>query len=96
MDTLQISVTRQLDGVNFSLDPLEEIAVEETFGLKPIRKFFLTYDRQATLDPLIDRVSKFILPALTGITDPVSLKKVKQLLFIEAGSRKKLKEIVLN
>ncbi|MEK7253423.1 MAG: hypothetical protein AAB316_01655 [Bacteroidota bacterium] len=94
MDTVQINVTRQMDGLNFYLDPLENRAIIREFPQShPLPGIFIAVERKENPDFIYDRVAKFILPVLVGIENEKDLKKIRQLKFIEPVSEKVIKTI---
>ncbi len=94
MNKVQIKVTKQLDGYNFGLDPLEKRAIVNEFPkAKPLAPIFVAFDRNGNVEFLFDRVSKFIFPALIGVEERKELNKIKQLEFIEAATDKVIKTV---
>lgn len=92
MDKVQIKVTKQMDGYNFGLDPLEKRAIFNEFPkAKPLAPIFVAFDRNGNIEFLFERVSRFIFPALIGIDEQNELQKIKQLEFVEAATKKVLK-----
>ncbi|MEK7253310.1 MAG: hypothetical protein AAB316_01075 [Bacteroidota bacterium] len=95
-DSIQIKVSKQMDGYNFSLNPLEEDALLEAFpDAQPLGKIFVAFDKNGNIELLYDRVSKYIFPALVGIENTKDLKKIKRLEFITPYPRKIIRTINL-
>ena len=96
-DTVEIKVSKQMDGYNFSLNPLEEKALKEAFpDAKPLDGIFVAFDKKGNVELLYDRVSKYIFPALVGIESRKDLKKIKRLVFIEPYPRNIIRTINLD
>jgi cytochrome oxidase Cu insertion factor (SCO1/SenC/PrrC family) len=89
MEVLDITVTPQLDGVNFSMEPrVLKILLSEFPDAKPIRKIFVSYDpRKDDIKLLFETVKKFLLPAMVGIENQDNLKKIKKLRFFSPSNR---------
>ncbi len=89
MEILDITVTPQLDGINFSMEPrVLKIVMAEFPDAKPIRKIFVSFDsRKDDIKPLYETVKKYFLPAMIGIENQESLKKIKNLRFFSPSNR---------
>ncbi|MEK7253309.1 MAG: hypothetical protein AAB316_01070 [Bacteroidota bacterium] len=96
-DSIKIKVSKQMDGYNFSLDPLEEDALLEAFpSAQPLGKIFVAFDKNGNVELLYDRVSKYIFPALVGIENPKDLKKIKRLEFMNPYPETIIRTVNLN
>jgi hypothetical protein len=89
MDKVIITMTKQLDGINFGLSPLDLKKLKEEFpDSTPTRKVFVSFDYNETdFQLLFEKVKKYFLPVLTGIEDPKELKKIRQIHFFDPSKR---------
>jgi hypothetical protein len=95
MDTLNINVTKQMDGFIFGLMLSDRRALATIFpDSQPLKCIFVDFGPKGELSQLFVRLEKHILPALIGFDDNGQLKgKIKHLNLIESVSRKNLHTI---
>ena len=86
MDTLAISVTRQAGGLTFSLKPLMRRFLHESFpNASILPSIFVTHTAQQTEANLLARLPKYLVPALTGLTED-ELASINQIAFIDTSN----------
>ncbi len=95
MDTLNINVTKQMDGFIFGLTLSERRALVAIFpDLQPLKCIFVSLGTKGELSQLFARLEKHIVPALIGLDDNGQMKgKIKHVTLIESVSEKKLHTI---
>ena len=95
MDTLNINVTKQMDGFIFGLTLSERRDLVAIFpDLQPLKCIFVGLGAKGELNQLFSRLEKHIVPALIGLDDTFQMKgKIKHVNLIESVSEKKLHTI---
>ena len=92
METIEVSVTKQMGGFVFALRPRVQRDLLKAFpNLSPIDAIFVSIDTKQGVSALSPRLELHIFPALLGMTDKGDLHgEVKHINFIEAGTDKSL------
>lgn len=92
MDTLNIKVSKQMDGFVFGLDPLVRRELTTIFPkLQPLKSIFVSYDTKADWKNLYSRLQKHIFPALIGVDTTADLEgKIHEVRFVEAVTERSL------
>jgi hypothetical protein len=92
MDTLNIKVSKQMDGFVFGLDPLVRRELTTIFPkLQPLKSIFVSYDTKADWINLYSRLQKHIFPALIGVDTTADLEgKIHEVRFVEAVTERSL------
>jgi predicted aldo/keto reductase-like oxidoreductase len=92
MDTLNIKVSKQMDGFVFGLDPLVRRELTTIFPkLQPLKSIFVSYDTKADWKNLYSRLQKHIFPALIGVDTTAELEgKIHEVRFIEAVTERSI------
>lgn len=86
MNTLAISVTRQAGGLTFSLRPLVRRLLHELFPDAVILpSIFVAHTAQQSEASLLDRLPKYLVPALTGLTAE-QIAEISQIDFLDAAT----------
>lgn len=81
IDRLVINVVRQLDGLNFSLNPQNSGKIRNSFpDAIPSRSVFISEDARLNFETMHDSIYYHVLPALTGL-DTISLNFIKEIVF---------------
>ena len=95
MDTLNINVTKQMNGFIFGLTLSERRALVAIFpDLQPLKCIYVDLGSKGELSQLFARLERHIIPALIGLDDNGQLKgKIKHVNLIEPVSEKKLHTI---
>lgn len=92
MDTLNIKVSKQMDGFVFGLDPLVRRELAIAFPkLIPLKSIFVSYDTKADWGNLYSRLQKHIFPALIGVDNAAELEgKIHEVRFVEAVTERSI------
>ncbi len=92
MESVEISVTQQMDGFVFALRPRVQRDLLKAFpNLSPLNAIYVSFDTKKGIAALSPRLELHIFPALLGMTDKNDLHgEVKNIRFIEAGTDKSL------
>lgn len=85
MEAIKISVNKQMDGYSFSIGPSIRTLIKTLFpGAHPANGIFVGYDIKSGFESQVDKLEKYIYPALFGIENPTDLnKKVNEILFVD-------------
>ncbi len=88
MNTLAISVTRQAGGLNFSLHPLMRQQLRDVFpGATILPSIFVAHTAQQSEASLLARLPKYLVPALTGLTES-QLAEISQVTFVDTSNER--------
>jgi hypothetical protein len=92
MDTLNINVTKQMDGFIFGLTLSERRALVAIFpDLQPLKCIVVGFGAKGELSQLFARLEKHIVPALIGLDDNGQMKgKIKNISLNESVSGEQL------
>ncbi len=88
METIDVSVTKQMGGFVFALRPRMQRELLKAFpNLSPIDAIYVSFDTQKGVSALSPRLELHIFPALLGMVDKKDLKgEVKNVRFLESAT----------
>jgi hypothetical protein len=92
METIKISVNKQMDGYTFSIAPSIRQLIKTWFPTAhPANNIFVAYDTKSDFDLYYGKLESFIYPALLGVDSQKELnEKVGEILFIDTLTGKVL------
>ena len=85
METIKISVNKQIDGYTFSIAPSIRQLIKRWFPkAHPANNIFVAYDTESNFELYKGKIEKYIYPVLLGIDDQNSInKKIDEIQFID-------------
>jgi hypothetical protein len=85
MESIKISVNKQMDGYTFSIGPAVRDLIKKWFpGSHPANIIFVSYDIKSGFEVYIGKLETYIYPALLGVENQSDLnKKVNEIQFID-------------
>jgi hypothetical protein len=88
METIDVSVTKQMGGFVFALRPRMQRELLKAFPkLSPIDAIYVSFDTQKGVSALSPRLELHIFPALLGMIDKNDLHgEVKNVRFLESAT----------
>ena len=94
MNTVKISVNKQLDGYTFSISPSIRSFIREKFpDARPANNIFVGYDTKSDFEHYVDRLENYIYPVLLGVDSKDDLKKLGEIQYIDIHTGKILFKI---
>jgi len=98
MDTIEIRVSKQMDGYTFSILPNVRKLIKSWFpNAHPANNIFVGYDTNSDFDPYYRKLESYIYPALLGIDDKTALnEKINEILFVDTLTGNVLHEYKLS
>ncbi|MBP8824247.1 MAG: hypothetical protein KBH07_11435 [Flavobacteriales bacterium] len=96
MTAIQINVSRNMDGVTYSLLPSIRKMIKKMFpSSQPANRVFVAYDLKNGLEKTYVEPLQHIYPALIGVSDVELGKKLDSVEFVDSETGKVLKKMDL-
>lgn len=94
MDTIKIGVSKQMDGLTFSILPSARDLVKHLIpGAYPANNIFVAYDTKSNFDLYYVTLEKWIMPALLGVSTREDLNKIYKIEFVDTQTGQTLHQI---
>jgi hypothetical protein len=95
MNSLKISVNKQLDGYSFSIAPsIREFIKKEFPNAYPANNIFVAYDTKSDFGLYYEKLENYIFPALLGIDNENDLKKIDEIEFVDSQTGNILHKVI--
>lgn len=84
MDTINIYVNRQTNGIAFSLAPAARKTLTQLFSdATPMGSLFVTYASKSNFDSYHGKIEPQVVPALLGLNQEADLKRFDKIIFLD-------------
>jgi hypothetical protein len=92
MEAIKISVTKQIDGITFSIAPSVRKMIKGWFpNSHPANNIFVAYDTKSDFEVYYRKLEAYIYPALLGVDNQDELQeKLDEIQFIDIQTGKVL------
>ncbi len=95
MTAIQINVSRQMNGITYSLTPSIRSLIKKLFPRAlPANTIFVAYDVKSNFEQQCGEVSEHIYPALFGVATEADLKKkIGEVEFVDTATGKVIRSV---
>jgi hypothetical protein len=91
MDTIKISVNKQMDGYTFSLSPTIRNYIKQIVpNSHPANNIFVSYDTKSDFELFQGKLESYVFPVLLGLEDKNDIKKFNDIIFTDTITGKLL------
>ncbi|MEQ1733969.1 MAG: hypothetical protein ABL940_09855 [Bacteroidia bacterium] len=97
MNSIKISVNKQIDGYSFSITPSIRDGIKKLFpNAHPANNIFVGYDTKSNFEIYIGKLESYIYPALLGVANATELSKFDEIQFVDTHTGKLLHKLTPN